>query len=63
MVASGQIVSIHPASVLYGKQAKCIVFSELIRTVRSYALNVTAIEPSWLPELAPSVFAARPAVS
>ena len=56
MVASGQTVHIHPSSVLCGKKAKCIVFSELIHTTRNYAHQVTAIEPSWLPELAPSVF-------
>ena len=35
----------------------CIVFDELLRTARDYARGVTAIEASWLPELAPAFFA------
>ncbi len=56
MVASGQTVHIHPSSVLCGKPTPCIVFGELIHTTRSYARQVSAIEPAWLPEVAPSVF-------
>ncbi len=47
---------IHPSSVLCGKPTPCIVFGELIHTTRSYARQVSAIEPAWLPEVAPSVF-------
>ena len=54
--ASSQTVSIHPSSVLHGRKPRCIVFDELLRTTRSYARNVTAVEPSWLPEAAPMYF-------
>ena len=59
MIMSSQAVSIHPSSVLSGKKARCIVFGELIHTTRNYARQVTAIDPAWLPELAPSVFTMR----
>ena len=35
----------------------CIVFDELLRTARDYARGVTAVEASWLPEIAPAFFA------
>ena len=35
----------------------CVVFDELLRTARDYARGVTAIEASWLPEIAPAFFA------
>lgn len=54
--ASSQTVSIHPSSVLHAKKPRCIVFDELLRTTRSYARNVTVVEPSWLPEAAPMYF-------
>ncbi|CAL5223385.1 g5893 [Coccomyxa viridis] len=54
--ASSQTVSIHPSSVLHGRKPRCIVFDELLRTTRRYARNVTAVEPSWLPEAAPMYF-------
>ena len=35
----------------------CVVFDELLRTSRDYARVVTAVDPAWLPELAPAFFA------
>ncbi|CAL8470833.1 g10375 [Coccomyxa elongata] len=56
VIASGQIVSIHPSSVLSGHKPRCIVFDELLRTTRNYVRNVTVVEPAWLPEIAPIFF-------
>ncbi len=56
VIASGQIVSIHPSSVLSGRKPRCIVFDEILRTTRNYARNVTVMEPSWLPEVVPAFF-------
>jgi ATP-dependent RNA helicase DHX8/PRP22 len=36
---------------------RCIVFDELLRTTRTYARTVSAVDPAWLPELAPSFYA------
>jgi ATP-dependent RNA helicase DHX8/PRP22 len=60
LVATNQLVMIHPSSVLSGRKAACIVFDELVQTARLYARNVTAIEPGWLPELAPHLFRMAP---
>lgn len=37
MLASGQVVALHPSSVLCGKRPACIVYDELLRTTRDYA--------------------------
>lgn len=56
MIATGQVVTIHPSSVLSSKKPPCIVFDELVLTTRQYARTVTAIDAQWLPELAPHYF-------
>jgi hypothetical protein len=35
------------------------VYNVLVRTTRQYARDATAVEPAWLPELAPAFFARR----
>lgn len=60
LLATNQLVMIHPSSVLSGRKAACIVFDELVQTARLYARNVTAIDPLWLPELAPHLFRTAP---
>ena len=63
VAASGAAVAVHPSSVLASAVARsrppptCIVFDELLRTTRAYARTVSAVDPSWLPELAPTFFA------
>ena len=57
MLGSGQLVHLHPSSVLVGKKPDYVVFDELVRTTRTYARGVAVIEGSWLPELAPAFFA------
>jgi ATP-dependent RNA helicase DHX8/PRP22 len=59
VIATGQIVHLHPSSVLRGKAPECVVFSELVRTTRQYAREVTRIQARWLLELAPAFFAAK----
>jgi ATP-dependent RNA helicase DHX8/PRP22 len=56
-------VWIHPSSTLVGCKPECIVFNELVRTTKQYAREVSAIEPRWLPELAPAFFAAKASAS
>eukprot|EP00793_Prasinoderma_coloniale_P001117 PRCOL_00006108-RA len=63
-LASGQVVSVHPSSVLGGAQRArhpCVVYSELVRTTKVWMRDVTAIEPRWLAELAPRFYASAPA--
>ena len=51
-----ETAAIHPASVLYRRRAKCVIFNELLFTTRLYMRDVTQIEREWLPELAPQYF-------
>lgn len=62
VLATGQEVAIHPSSTLSRGRAgaaprEAIIFGELVRTTKTYARDVTAIELNWLPELVPSFFA------
>eukprot|EP00877_Chromochloris_zofingiensis_P014727 jgi/Chrzof1/9508/Cz04g05220.t1 len=59
VIATGQLVHVHPSSVLCRKRPECIVFNELVRTTKQYARDVCRIQPRWLPELAPAFFAAK----
>ncbi|CAM9328515.1 unnamed protein product, partial [Lampetra planeri] len=48
---------IHPNSVLYGeKPPKWVVFNEVLQTSKYYMRDVTAVESSWLVELAPHFY-------
>jgi ATP-dependent RNA helicase DHR2 len=43
-------VSIHPASVLYGRKAEAIMFLEHVFTARSYGKKVNVIQANWIME-------------
>ncbi|XP_021910350.1 pre-mRNA-splicing factor ATP-dependent RNA helicase DEAH10 [Carica papaya] len=51
-LASGQVVQIHPSSVLFRARPDCIIFNELVQTSHKYVRNVTRIDYLWLTELA-----------
>jgi Oligonucleotide/oligosaccharide-binding (OB)-fold len=62
VLATGQEVAIHPSSTLSrgrtgAAPVDAIVFGELVRTAKTYARDVTAIDINWLPELVPHFFA------
>jgi Oligonucleotide/oligosaccharide-binding (OB)-fold len=61
----GQIVFIHPSSVLTarGNKPECVVYNELILTSKQYMRDITAVEMAWLPELAPKYFASAAAMT
>ncbi|KAG5390522.1 hypothetical protein IGI04_032063 [Brassica rapa subsp. trilocularis] len=50
---SGEIVHIHPSSVLFRSKPECVIFDELMQTSQKYINNLTRIDPLWLAELAP----------
>ncbi|OMO72033.1 hypothetical protein COLO4_27868 [Corchorus olitorius] len=56
-LASGEVVSIHPSSVLFRTKADCIIFNEFVKTSDKYIRNVTIIDGFWLTELAPHYYA------
>ncbi|KAK0130794.1 putative ATP-dependent RNA helicase DHX35 [Merluccius polli] len=48
---------IHPNSVLFGeKPPKWVVYNEVVQTAKYYMRDVTAVESSWLVELAPHFY-------
>ncbi|KAK3085332.1 hypothetical protein FSP39_001648, partial [Pinctada imbricata] len=48
---------IHPTSVLsVEKPPQWVVFNEVIQTNKDYMLDITAIKPEWLQELAPHFY-------
>uniref|UniRef100_A0A8C5CLJ4 DEAH-box helicase 35 n=1 Tax=Gadus morhua TaxID=8049 RepID=A0A8C5CLJ4_GADMO len=48
---------IHPSSVLYGeKPPKWVVYNEVVQTAKYYMRDVTAVESTWLVELAPHFY-------
>ena len=51
-----QAVYVHPSSSLFNRQPEWVVYHELVVTTREYLREVTAIEPKWLVEFAPSFF-------
>ncbi|KAL5059596.1 hypothetical protein RYX36_031200 [Vicia faba] len=56
-LASGEVVQIHPSSVLFRKKPECIIFNELIQTTNKYVRNLTRVDHLWLTELAPQFYA------
>lgn len=53
---TGQLISIHPSSTLFGKpNIDAIMYIEYVFTTKGYARNVSAVELSWLQEIAPHV--------
>ncbi|CAL0315240.1 unnamed protein product [Lupinus luteus] len=56
-LASGQVVQIHPSSVLFRQKPECVIFNELLQTNNKYVRNLTRIDYLWLTELAPQYYA------
>ncbi|XP_055508154.1 probable ATP-dependent RNA helicase DHX35 [Leucoraja erinacea] len=55
---------IHPTSVLYGeKEPQWVVYNEIIQTSKYFMRDVTAIESSWLIELAPHFYQQKTSIS
>ena len=55
-LVEGTPVYMHPASALFGKAAEHVIYHSLVETTREYMHNVTAIEPKWLVDAAPTFF-------
>jgi HrpA-like RNA helicase len=54
----GEEASIHPTSTLFGRNPppKCVVYTELLVTKKTYLRGVTQIREEWLVEVAPDFF-------
>lgn len=55
-LTDGHVVYIHPSSALFNRQPEWVVFHEVVTTTKEYMREVTAIDPRWLVEFAPSFF-------
>ena len=57
MVGSEE-VSIHPTSVMFGRNPapKCVVYTELLVTKKTYIRGVTQIREEWLHDIAPEIY-------
>ncbi|GAA6030933.1 hypothetical protein JCM8097_008944 [Rhodosporidiobolus ruineniae] len=55
-LVEGTPVFLHPSSSLFNRAPEWCVYHELVLTTREYMREVTAIEPRWLTEVAPSFF-------
>lgn len=49
-------VYLHPSSALFGKPAEYVIYHTLLLTTKEYMHCVTAINPKWLAEAAPTFF-------
>uniref|UniRef100_A0A2P2M6A5 RNA helicase n=1 Tax=Rhizophora mucronata TaxID=61149 RepID=A0A2P2M6A5_RHIMU len=58
-IRGSQEVYIHPSSVLFRVNPKCIIYWSLVSTDRQYMRNVISIDPSWLTEIAPHFYQQR----
>lgn len=58
-VTSGDTISIHPSSLLFGKKIDAVMYIEHVYTMKGYARNVSAIKTDWLSEMAPHLLGSR----
>lgn len=60
---SGQLISIHPSSLVFGKKVDAIMYNDYVYTTKGYARNVSVIELSWLQEVGAHVLAPKESVN
>lgn len=57
---SGQLISIHPSSNLFGKAGlDAVMYIEYVFTAKAYGRNCSVIELSWLQEIAPQLLGTK----
>lgn len=49
----GNLISIHPSSLLFGSKKDAIMYIEYVYTIKGYARSVTALSLEWLQDLTP----------
>lgn len=55
-LVEGQQVFLHPSSALFNKAPEWVVYHQLVMTSKEYMREVTAIDPRWLVQVAPTFF-------
>jgi ATP-dependent RNA helicase DHR2 len=56
---SGQLISIHPSSLIFGKRVDAVMYTDYVYTTKGYARNVSVIELEWLMEIGAHVLAPK----
>lgn len=59
-LVEGTPVFLHPSSALFGKPSEHVIYQSLVETTKEYMHCVSAIEPKWLVEAAPTFFKVAP---
>lgn len=54
-IFQGELISVHPSSLLFGKKCDGIMYIEFVYTTKGYARTVSSIDPEWVLEIAPHV--------
>lgn len=55
-LVEGTPVYLHPSSALWQRPPEWCIYFSLILTTKEYMHNITAVEPKWLTQVAPSLF-------
>jgi hypothetical protein len=57
-MVGGAEVNVHPTSFMFGRNPapKCVVYTDLVVTKRTYVRGVTQIREEWLREVAPKFY-------
>ncbi|ORX58277.1 P-loop containing nucleoside triphosphate hydrolase protein [Hesseltinella vesiculosa] len=55
-IRDGVLLNIHPDSVLFNRNPKCVLYHELVETNKCYMRDLTTIDETWLPEIAPHYY-------
>lgn len=56
---SNQPLHLHPSSVLFAAPPEWLIYHEVLLTAEHFMRECTAIDPQWLPELAPHFYAMK----
>lgn len=57
---TGQLISIHPSSALFGKvNLDAVMYIEYVFTAKAYGRNCSAIDLQWMQEVAPQLLGSR----
>lgn len=62
-ITTGQLVAIHPSSLLFGQKLDAIMYVEYVFTTRGYGRSVTRLNLEWLEEAAPSTWGTKVSVN
>lgn len=58
-VTMGNLISVHPSSLLFGTKKDAIMYIEYVYTVKGYARSVSSIQLEWLQEVAPQLHSSK----